>query len=60
MDIIRKWLREEIGVHVGENDDVAAVFSNGLAFGQILNHFGLQPDFDQFGNGASPEVNLMT
>jgi hypothetical protein len=57
MEIIRRWLKERVGLDV-QHQDFDAQFANGYKLGQVLEAYGLQTDLERFSTKSSPDAKL--
>uniref|UniRef100_A0A7S1DS89 Calponin-homology (CH) domain-containing protein n=1 Tax=Hemiselmis andersenii TaxID=464988 RepID=A0A7S1DS89_HEMAN len=59
MEIIKRWLSDDIGVTIDPSDGgIERDFANGFAFALVMKHYNIQPDFDKFVNKHNPDVKL--
>ena len=55
MDILTGWLKDEVKLDIN-NASIEDYFSSGYAFGELLHHFNLQPDFESFDDSGTPDA----
>jgi len=56
-DLLRRWLREEIGV-TSPTDNFEQDFASGFVFGEIFHKCNLQPDFHLFVDRTHPDAMI--
>ena len=57
MDILTGWLKDEVKLDIN-NASIEDYFSSGYAFGELLHHFNLQPDFESFDDSGTPDAKI--
>lgn len=59
MEIVRRWLRDEIQLQMAPDYNLEREFANGYKFGKVLEHYDKMPDVDKLQNKERPEVKLV-
>ena len=57
-EIIKRWLRDKVGLDPHQLADSDRAFANGFLFGKLFDGYGVQPDFDKFVNKEAPDAKL--